>query len=173
MAWRRPGDKLLSEPIMVSLLTFMCVTRLTRPQWVICYLRGEIRINFWNTLVTMYFNRCYRYIVLHDTTNKFHSVELLKQLIDIASDTKQRIYRGKWQWHSPAEYGWIYETDQLRTDDKTTIKQNTINIRPCVIRCNVFGVIPVLLKSLKRNVIQQYNLYKIKITRRVCFRDTL
>ena len=32
MAWRRPGDKLLSEPMMVSLLTYICVTR---PQWVI------------------------------------------------------------------------------------------------------------------------------------------
>ena len=27
MAWRRPGDKLLSEPMMVSLLTYICVTR--------------------------------------------------------------------------------------------------------------------------------------------------
>ena len=39
MAWRRPGDKPLSEPMMVSLLTHICVTR---PQWVkfttrICY----------------------------------------------------------------------------------------------------------------------------------------
>ena len=31
MAWRRSGDKPLSEPIMVSLLTHICVTR---PQWV-------------------------------------------------------------------------------------------------------------------------------------------
>ena len=31
MAWRRPGDKPLSEPIMVNLLTHICVTR---PQWV-------------------------------------------------------------------------------------------------------------------------------------------
>ena len=31
MAWRRPGDKPLSEPIMVSLLTHICVSR---PQWV-------------------------------------------------------------------------------------------------------------------------------------------
>ena len=31
MAWHRPGDKPLSEPIMVSLLTHICVTR---PQWV-------------------------------------------------------------------------------------------------------------------------------------------
>ena len=31
MAWRRPGDKPLSEPVMVRLLTHTCVTR---PQWV-------------------------------------------------------------------------------------------------------------------------------------------
>ena len=31
MAWRRRGDKPLSEPIMVSLPTYICVTR---PQWV-------------------------------------------------------------------------------------------------------------------------------------------
>ena len=31
MAWRRPGDKPLSEQMMVSLLTHICVTR---PQWV-------------------------------------------------------------------------------------------------------------------------------------------
>ena len=31
MAWRRPGDKPLSEPMMVILLTHICVTR---PQWV-------------------------------------------------------------------------------------------------------------------------------------------
>ena len=31
MAWRRPGDKPLSETMMVSLLTHICVTR---PQWV-------------------------------------------------------------------------------------------------------------------------------------------
>ena len=35
MAWRRPGDKPLSEPMMVSLLTHICVTR---PQWVNPYL---------------------------------------------------------------------------------------------------------------------------------------
>ena len=32
MAWRRPGDKPLSEPMMVSLTMHICVTR---PQWVI------------------------------------------------------------------------------------------------------------------------------------------
>ena len=31
MAWRWPGDRLLSEPMVVKLLTHICVTR---PQWV-------------------------------------------------------------------------------------------------------------------------------------------
>ena len=31
MAWRQPGDKPLSEPMMVSLLMHICITR---PQWV-------------------------------------------------------------------------------------------------------------------------------------------
>ena len=31
MAWRRPGDKPLSEPMLVSSATHLCVTR---PQWV-------------------------------------------------------------------------------------------------------------------------------------------
>ena len=31
MAWHQSGDKPLSEPMMVSLLTYICVTR---PQWV-------------------------------------------------------------------------------------------------------------------------------------------
>ena len=37
MAWRRPGDNSLSEPVMVSLPTHICVNRhiyITRPQWV-------------------------------------------------------------------------------------------------------------------------------------------
>ena len=35
MAWRRPGDKPLSEPLMVRLPTHICVTR---PQWVNTYI---------------------------------------------------------------------------------------------------------------------------------------
>ena len=37
MAWRRPGDKPLSEPMMVRLPTQICVTR---PQWVKDYIDG-------------------------------------------------------------------------------------------------------------------------------------
>ena len=41
MAWRRPGDKPLSEPMMFSLQTHLCVTR---PQWIITW---EKIIAFW------------------------------------------------------------------------------------------------------------------------------
>ena len=42
MAWRRPGDKPLSEPMMVSLLTHICDTR---PQWVNQLAPGRCRSN--------------------------------------------------------------------------------------------------------------------------------
>ena len=37
MAWRRPGDKPLSEPMMGNSLTHICVTR---PQWVKFYMQS-------------------------------------------------------------------------------------------------------------------------------------
>ena len=43
MAWRRPGDKPLSEPMMVSLMTHIC---LTWPQWVYT-LRPTHNDNIW------------------------------------------------------------------------------------------------------------------------------
>ena len=46
MAWRRPGDKPLSEPVVVSLLTHICVTR---PQWVnsscAIFFRGHVNMH--------------------------------------------------------------------------------------------------------------------------------
>ena len=43
MAWRRPGDKPLSEPMMVRLPTHICVTR---PQWVKWLLLPTLPYNF-------------------------------------------------------------------------------------------------------------------------------
>ena len=42
MAWRRPGDKPLSEPMMVKLPTHICVTR---PQWVKPY---QLKDTWWS-----------------------------------------------------------------------------------------------------------------------------
>ena len=62
MAWRRPGDKPLYEPMMVSLTTHICVNR---PQWVnMCVTQNprknapsiyNLRINAW--LVPLWQNR--------------------------------------------------------------------------------------------------------------------
>ena len=47
MAWRRPGDKPFSEPMMVRLPTHICVTR---PQWVNKYsfVKNKGHVNIWN-----------------------------------------------------------------------------------------------------------------------------
>ena len=45
MAWRRPGDKPFSEPMLVSLLRYICITR---PQWVngyILYIAAKIYVD--------------------------------------------------------------------------------------------------------------------------------
>ena len=51
MAWRRPGDKPLSEPMMVCLLTHICVTR---PQWVNaltqCFVIGALAEWSWTSI---------------------------------------------------------------------------------------------------------------------------
>ena len=48
MAWRRPGDKPLSEPMMVILPTHICVTR---PQWVktrcLCFMLHHTILTHW------------------------------------------------------------------------------------------------------------------------------
>ena len=46
MAWRQSGDKPLSEPMMFSLLTHICVTR---PQWVKGWLQSDITWTFYST----------------------------------------------------------------------------------------------------------------------------
>ena len=54
MAWRRPGDKPLSEPMMVRSLTHICVSR---PQWI--NKRGwKSRISF-RTRINNYIRRNY------------------------------------------------------------------------------------------------------------------
>ena len=67
MAWRRPGDKLLSEPVMARLLTHICVTR---PQWVNSLWPSDlIYLRSWSTLIQVmaycliapshYLNQCW------------------------------------------------------------------------------------------------------------------
>ena len=56
MAWRRPGEKPLSEPMLVSSLTHICITQ---PQWVKRNsawqeLNTELSIYTWHATMTTY-----------------------------------------------------------------------------------------------------------------------
>ena len=64
MAWRHPGDKPLSEPMMVSLPTHICIAR---PQWV-------------NSLGPEYYRENTRYICIscHFTTARARVVEMIR-----------------------------------------------------------------------------------------------
>ena len=51
MAWCRPGDKPLSEQMMVSLLTHMCVTRLRWVNQMFCFIGNAVLIIYDNTYI--------------------------------------------------------------------------------------------------------------------------
>ena len=51
MAWRRPGDKPLSEPMMVRSTTHICVTR---PQWVKMASKGETIIAGFHMIIHVF-----------------------------------------------------------------------------------------------------------------------
>ena len=72
MAWRRPGDKPLSEPMVGSLLTHICVTR---PQWVNSLASGRSRCDFKNLLALIgifrpSYNRALRWMPYDITVDK-------------------------------------------------------------------------------------------------------
>ena len=58
---RRPGDKPLPEPTMVSLLTHLCVTR---PQWVNLWCRGA-RLNQAMICIYIYILVCWTKMIKH------------------------------------------------------------------------------------------------------------
>ena len=88
MAWRRPGDKPLSEPIMVTLPTHICVVR---PQWfkvVFCYKHfTPSHYHYYAYLLT-----CFEYIrwkIIEACVNDcwVHSVKGVFKILSILSIT--------------------------------------------------------------------------------------
>ena len=63
MAWRRPGDKPLSEPMMVRLPTHICVTR---PQWV--------KYPWWNNSTS------HQYPFIHELVSKWMALQRRRYL---------------------------------------------------------------------------------------------
>ena len=62
MAWRRTGDKPLSEPMLIMLLTHICVTR---PQWVNLFLRLLcLETDIWH-LILYFYSYCIKWQHMH------------------------------------------------------------------------------------------------------------
>ena len=79
MTWRRPGDKPLSEPMMVRLSTHICVTR---PQWVNGF-SIDIPITPWISFTT---DDCYSSVRWFDdlfSNRLFHSARFVNVVLVI------------------------------------------------------------------------------------------
>ena len=72
-AWRPPGDKPLSEPMKVSLLTHICVTR---PQWI----NGRLVGNQWLDKQGRNSHRYYD-LIMHCCLSRFHWICCQPQFI--------------------------------------------------------------------------------------------
>ena len=78
MAWRRLGDRPLSEPMMVSLLTHICVTR---PQWI----NGWVCVIFVSQAMSnMYVIQCSLCFRISSSTKK--AKKLKDMMLPLAAD---------------------------------------------------------------------------------------
>ena len=79
MAWRRPGDKPLSEQIMVNSSTHICVTR---PQWAI-------------TIINKYIgNKCMNYLFQKDLIHKDVDLTPVFRMCPVQLSSWQRLSTG-------------------------------------------------------------------------------
>ena len=112
MAWRRPGDKPLSEAMMVNLSTHICVSR---PQWVKSYLYLQ--------------KRNYHLVHYCDVTMASTESQIIRLTIvysTVYSDADQRKYqssaslafvRGIHRWPVKSPHKWPVTTKMFPFDD--------------------------------------------------------
>ena len=96
MAWRWSGDKPLSEPMMVSLLTHICVTR---PQWVKECCRYIVSISYINIVFKSSLALC---AGNSPVTGKFPAQRPVTCSFDVFSDLTliKRLSKQSWGWWS-------------------------------------------------------------------------
>ena len=78
MAWRRSGDKPLSEPMMASLLTHICVTR---PQWVKRKYSLPHRKGLINTSFSHEFDKSIELIIFFGQQSQVHNLVSLQLFV--------------------------------------------------------------------------------------------
>ena len=124
MAWCRPGDKPLSEPMMVNLPTHICVTR---PQWVKdienrkCQDYVYIKWEYWSTMQKIkhylgHGNKVNENKVSYCKALKCDTIKNIKKLLSCMSSLEtyyqfkldfQKVYQhkgGKWLIHGTKRY---------------------------------------------------------------------
>ena len=114
MAWRRPGDKPLSEPMMVSLLTHICVTR---SQWVNPLLSNSQIYGDW--VVQSFSRRIVLNVVRILNLNICYLLPVFVYVNSIANDTC--FAARKWWLHEskhPLVWPYIWK---IVVDDKVSI----------------------------------------------------
>ena len=95
MAWRRPGDNPLSEPMMFNLLTHICVTR---PQWVKKYfificLTWFVSVGFHhNVRLSTFLLRGVYGSVSIDYMWKLHQNQLVKKFLSPGGEENQLVH---------------------------------------------------------------------------------
>ena len=74
MAWRRPGNKPLSQPTMVKLLTHICVTR---PQWV-KELAAMLSVNTFVVIRKKHLNKPSNYLWFWTSLRSYDFIAMLR-----------------------------------------------------------------------------------------------
>ena len=87
MAWRRPGDKPLSEPMMVRLPTHICVTR---PQWV-----NYVRVCVWHL-----------WLWLLSSFTPMWKYEIILTVSNLNTRCKMFFYQTIWHGQVPCSTNW-------------------------------------------------------------------
>ena len=105
MAWRRPGDKPLSEPMVVSLPTHICVTR---PQWVkacMCsFVNGWLTIDIVSS-VTL--NTSLQIEAPHSSAWWRHQMETFSALLALCAGNSPVNSPHKGQWRGSSMFSLI------------------------------------------------------------------
>ena len=107
MAWRRPGDKSLSEPMMVRLSTHICVTR---PQWVNkkhSVQTTEEQRNVWSRALKM--KKKYNDVIMRAMASQITGVSIVSAAICSVADKRNIKAPLHWHlcWDSPG-HRWVF-----------------------------------------------------------------
>ena len=94
MAWRRPGDKPLSEPMIFSFLTHICITRLQRVKTdhVMHSCINKLLHKTWYSLISTFFMVIFMAMYdCHYSTHLFAKYLLIQCFLQIGTDNRRHI----------------------------------------------------------------------------------